>query len=123
MSALNNLVLTSPSSSPITPHKHKRSSVKKIIRKISKKPKKISELKESEPLLKEGEFMTEEFMIFKAWLDKGVPISLPDAGDDSYLASVKLLQIDPCLKFKNKEVYSIQLYMYMYIDRQTCVYV
>ena len=102
VSALNNLIQTSPSSSPVTPHKHhKRSSVKKIIRKISKRPKKISELKESEPLLKEGEFMTEEFMTFKTWLDKGVPTSVPD---DPYLASVKLLQIDPCLKFKNSEV-------------------
>ena len=78
-----------------------------MIKKISRKPKKVSEQKEAEPVLQEGEFVTGDFVPFKEWVDKGLPLCLEQAGGNSFLKDVYQLQIEPCFKFRNDEVWKI----------------
>ena len=109
VSALNNLLHTKPSSSSSSPnsvHKHKRTSVKKMIKKISssKKSKKISEQRESEQLLKHGELISDEFTAFNEWLEKGSPLSADTMGANPFINSIFMSQINPCLQFKNEQV-------------------
>lgn len=113
VSALNNLLHTdskpsSSTSSPATAQKHKKSSVKKMIKKMSRKStKKLSEPKVPEvpePILKPGELMSQDFKEFKQWMEKGLPISLHEPGEETYWKSVYSLQISPCLSFSNKQV-------------------
>lgn len=119
VSALNNLLhkpssSSSSMSSPSTVHKHRKPSVKKIFKKI-KKTKRISEHKEPEPLLKQGELMTEEFKSFMEWVEKGLPLSLTDSGDNSFLKAVYSLQINPCIRFKNEQVHR-RNFVYLYSE-------
>lgn len=133
VSALSNLLHTDPktSSSPSSPaitHKHKKPSVKKIIKKMSRKStKKLAEQKVPEvpeSPIKPGELMSAEFKDFKLWVEKDLPISLDEPGEYSYWKSVYSLQISPCLSFSNKQVsYSIIVFMNTHavkpIDKRT----